>query len=418
MDIKQYLSLEFVPALGCTEPAAIAYAAMNAAKVIASEAKEVRLTVDPKIYKNCYSVGIPHSSHKNGIVWAVAIGCFLHDTAAELQCFQEIDEEAILKAGRLVDGGKITVEIDRGRSNIYIDVTVTDGKHSGQCIIEDCHTNITIIKADGKVVSKKDDKKKDVNLQHEARLWAAGLSDKEIVSIARGMNAECRKIIRDGAMMNLKMARHGISLFPKLALANPGDPLTKISAHVSAGVYARMSGEDLPVTTVAGSGNKGIVCTVPLIMLEEEWKLPKERVEEAIAIAAIFTSKTTEELGTLSAVCGCSNAAGIGLSCALVYLKDGGMNEVSYAISNMVGNVTGMICDGAKIGCALKTMTAVDAAFRSATLALGGLRIPEEDGIVGATGQSSLKNMGKIAKFGMVKTDEEILKIMERKLRK
>jgi len=117
--------------------------------------------------------------------------------------------------------------------------------------------------------------------------------------------------------------------------------------------------------SVAGSGNKGIVCSVPLTVLEEERNVGAKKVEEALVLSMLFTSKTTEELGTLSAVCGCANAAGIGLACGLVYLQDGGDREISFAINNMVGNVTGMICDGAKIGCALKTMTSVDAAFRA-----------------------------------------------------
>jgi L-cysteine desulfidase len=139
-------------------------------------------------------------------------------------------------------------------------------------------------------------------------------------------------------------------------------------------------------------------------------------VEEALALSMLFTSKTTQELGTLSAVCGCANAAGIGLACGLVYLQDGGDREITFAINNMVGNVTGMICDGAKIGCALKTMTSVDAAFRASALAMSGIGIPFSDGIVGHTGSESLANLGRIAKDGMTHTDDEILRIMEEKL--
>jgi L-cysteine desulfidase len=238
-----------------------------------------------------------------------------------------------------------------------------------------------------------------------------------MLEIVKSLDSEARKKLREGLGQNLKIAKHGLTLFPKpFVKMIEADPLTRIAGLVCAGVYARMWGEDFPVISVAGSGNKGIVCSVPITILEKDWNIDPKKIEEALALAILFTSKVTFELGTLSAVCGCSNAAGIGLACALVYLKGGGKNEISYAINNMVGNVTGMICDGAKIGCALKTMTAVDAAFRAMLLAINGIGIPVEDGIVGRTGSESLRHMGKIAKEGMQKTDEEILKIMESKL--
>jgi L-cysteine desulfidase len=217
--------------------------------------------------------------------------------------------------------------------------------------------------------------------------------------------------------LNIAIAEHGLTLFPEsFVKMTQTDLLTWISGLVCAGVYARMWGEDFPVMSVAGSGNKGIVCSVPLTLLEKEWDPGASKIEEGLALAMLFTSKTTQELGTLSAVCGCSNAAGIGLASALVYLQGGGEQEISLAINNMVGNVTGMICDGAKIGCALKTMTSVDAAFRATALAMSGIGIPYSDGIVGRTGSESLSNLGKIATRGMIQTDKEILKIMKKKL--
>jgi L-cysteine desulfidase len=238
----------------------------------------------------------------------------------------------------------------------------------------------------------------------------------ELLEVVRDLNQEARSKVRDGSELNLKIAEHGLTLFPKsFVKMTEADLMTRAAGLVCAGVYARMWGEDFPVMAVAGSGNKGIVCSVPLTVLEKEWGLDAGKVEEALALAMLFTSKTTEELGTLSAVCGCANAAGIGLACALVYLREGGERETSFAINNMVGNVTGMICDGAKIGCALKTMTSVDAAFRATALAMSGIGIPFSDGIVGQTGTESLANLGKIARDGMIQTDDEILKIMEAK---
>lgn len=416
MNIVQYLDQEWVPALGCTEPASIAYAGLMAAKGLSGEPKNIRLIVDPRIYKNCCAVGIPHSGHKTGIKWAAALGAFLKDTGARLECFREIDKNALTKASSLINSGKIDIRIDRKKERLFIDFAVSDGRDSGRCLIEGTHTNITLIEKNGKPVFKHKDKDA-LESYNTARKWAGLLKIEEIIKIARGLNKKARAKIQNGLKLNLNISEHGLTLFPKLFVKMMRtDPLTRIAGLVCAGVYARMWGEDYPVMSVAGSGNKGITLTVPLVLIKDEWGLKDKAVEEAMALAMIFTSKTTYELGTLSAVCGCSNAAGIGLAAAFVYLKGGGKKEISLAINNMVGNVTGMICDGAKIGCALKTMTAVDAAFRASTLAMNGIGIPFEDGIVGRDGQSSLENMGKIARDGMLHTDEEILKIMEEKL--
>jgi L-cysteine desulfidase len=416
MNFEQFLEQEWVPALGCTEPASIAYAGLLAASELDGPVKKIKLTVDPKIYKNCYSVGIPHSGHKTGIKWAAAIGAFLKNKDAELQCFADINDDVLKSAERVIKGGAIDIEIDRSRTNLYVDIIVSDGAGVARTVIEDKHTNVTLIELNRKAVFE-NRPKLGAKAKESARKWAASLSIGDLLGVVRDISDAARKKIREGVNLNLKIAEHGLTLLPKAFTSMTShDPLARIASHVCGGVYARMGGEDFPVMSVAGSGNKGITSAVPLLLLEKEWELAPGRTEEAIALAILFTSKTTEELGSLSAVCGCSNAAGIGLACAIVYLKGGGEREISFAINNMVGNVTGMICDGAKIGCALKTMTAVDAAFRASALAISGMGIPVEDGIVGATGSESLINMGKIAKLGMTRTDDEILKIMEEKL--
>jgi L-cysteine desulfidase len=416
MDIVEYLRQEWVPTLGCTEPASIAFAGMTSAKQISGPVSEVTLTVDPKIYKNCHAVGIPHSGHKIGIKWAAAIGCFLKNTESKLECFRGIDGEVLEKASKLIDSGAIRISIDKTKDNLFIDFEVTDGKETGQCVIEGTHTNVTRVSKNAQSVFENN---AGLGTQQKisARRWAGSLYVPEILEVVRTLNQEARTRVRNGSELNLKIAEHGLTLFPKSFVEMiRADLLTRVAGLVCAGVYARMWGEDFTVMSVAGSGNKGIVCSVPLTVLEKERNLDARRVEEALALAMLFTSKTTEELGTLSAVCGCANAAGIGLACALVYLEDGGDREITFAINNMVGNITGMICDGAKIGCALKTMTSVDAAFRASALAMSGIGIPFSDGIVGHTGSESLVNLGKIAKDGMTRTDEEILKIMEDKL--
>jgi L-cysteine desulfidase len=417
MTLERYLSAEWVPALGCTEPASIAYAVMTAAARLDETPEEVLLKTDPRIYKNCYAVGIPNSGHKTGIQWAAAIGAFLKDINAGLQCFEFITPAAIKAAGRMIRNGAVTVLVDKSRKDLFIDATVVGKRNRARCVIENTHTNVTLVSKNDKTLFRQPGKKNS-SIQAEVRCWAAGLSPKRMIGLATSLSKGQRERILSGAALNLEIATHGSTLLPKAFFGIEKEDLTaKAAGLVGAGVYARMWGEPFPVMSVAGSGNKGIVLSVPLIILQKEWRIPRRKIEEALFIAMLVTSKTTYELGTLSAVCGCSNAAGVGLACAIVYLKGGSEKEMSLAINNMVGNITGMICDGAKIGCAMKTMTSVDAAFRSATLALNGIGIPSQDGIVGRNGTESLRNMGSIATRGMEKADDEILNIMERKLR-
>ena len=172
----------------------------------------------------------------------------------------------------------------------------------------------------------------------------------------------------------------------------------------------------MPVMSLAGSGNKGIASTVPVLLWGREHGCEPSQIDAALAISCLVTSAATERLGTLSAICGAANASGLGVAAALVLLQGGDASALSRAVANMVGNVAGMICDGAKIGCAMKSMTGVEAAFRSAALALAGIGIPPTDGIVGASGEASLANLGCLAQIGMASVDREILRIMQGKL--
>lgn len=178
-----------------------------------------------------------------------------------------------------------------------------------------------------------------------------------------------------------------------------------------------MSGEGYVVMSLAGSGNKGITATVPILLWGRETGYTDERIGRALALSCLVTAATTPRLGRLSTVCGVSNAAGIGIAVALVDLQDGDAEARHRAVNNMVGNVAGMICDGAKIGCGMKAMTAVDAAFRSASLALAGVGIPASDGIVGADAAQSFDHLERIAGSGMQAMDDAILRIMQDKLR-
>lgn len=416
MSLTDFLAQEWRPALGCTEPAAIAYAAANAAAVAGGAVKAVHLVCDPRNYKNCYAVGIPHSGRKTGILWAAAIGALLPDPGARLECFRQINDEILHGADQLIQAGAVTAQVDTGQRHLHLDCRVVREHGVGRALIEHTHTGLTRVERDGEAVPLPSADATDSDSVNW-RERAATLAMKECIALAQSIQAADRDLLRQGGELNLRIANHGLSLFPKSFVSLIGlDQLTRISRLVCAGVYARMCGEDYLVMSLAGSGNKGITVSVPLVLWGRENGFAEDQVFEALALGALVTSSVTQRLGALSAVCGCSNAAGIGLAAGLVHLQGGGPEEIARAVNNMVGNVTGMICDGAKIGCGLKTMTAVDAAFRAASLAMAGIGIPYSDGIVGANESESLDNLERIASLGMHSMDEEILKIMQKKL--
>jgi len=415
MNITDYLAREWVPALGCTEPASIALAAAAAAEKLGEEPRSVSLRCDTRIYKNCYAVGIPRTGHKTGILWAAAVGANLPSPSRGLECFKDITPDVLARAGRMIDEKRVAVEVDHSRDGLFIDCTVRGETSTARAVIEDTHTNIVLIEKDGKTLYE--GRQAERERSSDVRREVAALTLYDMLELAKGLSADDRARLREGIALNAKISEHGITLFPERFVdLTSRDELTKISTHVCAAVYARMWGEEYPVMTLAGSGNKGLTASIPLAMWGESGGYPKRLTEEALALACLLTSATTYHLGTLAAVCGCSNAAGIGLAAGLVLMEKGGTKEISLAINNMVGNVTGMICDGAKIGCALKTMTAVDAAFRSSSLAMSGVGIPPSDGIVGHSGPESLRNLGRISNQGMLSADSEILRIMREKL--
>jgi L-cysteine desulfidase len=420
-----YLAQEWKPALGCTEPAAIAYGAALAAAQGEGPVRAVHLRCDPRIYKNCYAVGIPNSDRRVGIRWALAIGSLLPDPSAGLEVFRQIEAPLLSEAERLLCENAVTVEVDPAQRDLLVDCSVVRAGGMGRAVIERDHTRVVRLEKNGKAVSpppcEGPPAAPDAGPESRPSLreQLARLRFEDLLHIARSIEPDDREALRAGAEMNLAIARHGLTLFPAPFMDFIGmDPLTRISRLVCAGVYARMSGEDFAVMSLAGSGNKGIVTAVPMTLWGRETGADPLRADEALALACLTTSATTFHLGTLSAACGCSNAAGVGLAVGLVALQGGGLKEISLAVNNIVGNVTGMICDGAKMGCALKTMTSVDAAFRAASLAMSGFGIPPTDGIVGEDGAESLAHLGRIAGPGMGAMDGQILEIMQAKLRR
>ncbi len=407
---------DFRPALGCTEPACVAWAAATAAGQAEGEVRRVSLVVDPRMFKNCFAVGIPHSGGRSGIRWALALGVHAPDPSAGLEIFRQVDVEIQERAGVLAEGDRLDIRVDESRDELFVDVTVERGGGTGRAVVEEEHTRMVRLEQNGTSVPLTTGEVRTGGAA-EVRRALTALGFEELVAMARDLTDEDRRVLRRGASMNLAISRHGLGLLPEqFTEGSVNGQQDRIGRLVCAGVFARMSGEDMVVMSVGGSGNKGIACLVPVELWAREQGVAREAADEALALSVLLTSASTHRLGALSAICGTSNAAGVGIAAGVVLLEGGGADEVSLAVTNMVGNLSGMICDGAKIGCGLKALTAVDAGFRAAFLALTGIGIPVTDGIVGPDGMTSLANLGRLARGGSEGLEREIIAIMQEKI--
>jgi L-cysteine desulfidase len=417
MLFSDYLAAEWKPALGCTEPAAVAWAAALAAGVSTGPVKEVRLICDPRIYKNCYAVGLPNSKGKTGILWALAIGACLEDSSRSLRSFEAVTADTLDQAKELLERKAVVVEVDAKLTELTIDVRVNREGGEGRALVERDHSNLTCLERDGQRLS---DHPSEAGTSDPAaiRSWIAGMTILETLEFARSLSTADRIALREGVYLNTDVARDGMDLVPKEVIhTQVRDGQGRAEMYVTAGVTARMSGVTQTVMTLAGSGNKGITVSIPIWLWGRESGCPEDRIDEALAFACLMTSATTHHLGTLSAACGSAIAAGAGIASGLVLLEGGGAHEAGLAVSNVVGTLAGMICDGAKVGCAMKTVTGVEAAFRAAKYAMSGQGIPATNGIVGRDGETSLMYLGLVVSRGMANVDAEILDIMQKKLR-
>lgn len=417
MLFSDYLAAEWKPALGCTEPAAVAWATALAAGVSAGPVKEVRLLCDPRIYKNCYAVGLPNSEGKTGILWALALGACLEDSSRGLRSFEAVTAETLDQAKDLLERKAVVVEVDAKLTGLTIDVRVVREGGEGRALVERDHSNLTGLERNGESIMQPSVEGR-VPDPAASRAWIAGMTIQETLEFARSLSAADRITLREGVYLNTDVAREGMDLVPqKVIHAQFRDGQGRAEMYVNAGVTARMSGVTRTVMTLAGSGNKGITVSIPIWLYGRESGCSEDRIDEALAFACLMTSATTHHLGTLSAACGSAIAAGAGIAAGLVLLEGGGAHEASLAVSNVVGTLAGMICDGAKVGCAMKTVTGVEAAFRAAKYAMSGQGIPATNGIVGRDGETSLIYLGLVVSKGMANVDAEILDIMQKKLK-
>ena len=432
--IIQLVKNEVKPALGCTEPIAVALAVAKSCEIMRENGyypEFLEVEVSANILKNGMGVGIPGTGMV-GLDIAAALAMVCGKTKYNLEVLREINHEAIVKAQEIVSSGKVSIAMAQTTKKLYINAIAKNQNHNASTIIQDQHDNITYFDFDRSILFN--DYSGSVEKNH------CKLHEKEESNAILDLKLDVQTIwdfvhevdykeidfILESVALNKALAKEGIKHEYGLQVGKTIHSnihkhilgfglLTNSMAMTAAASDARMAGSILPAMSNTGSGNQGITATLPVVAASETFLSSQEELARALMLSHLVTIHIKGQLGRLSALCG-AVVASIGSACGIVYLAEGNYEQVCYAIKNMIGNMTGMVCDGAKIGCALKVASGVSSAVQSVLLAMDNICISENDGIIDRDIEKTIKNLAKIGSTGMQETDDMILKIMVSKL--
>lgn len=410
------LKSEVKPALGCTEPVAVALCCGRAKDELNDIPEKVEVFVSKNVLKNGMGVYVPNTDMV-GLDIAAAVGSLIGNSHKGLNILEDVDDKLLLEAKNFLKNDKIKIFLKETKDKLYIESILYKGDSYVKVIIKDKHDKIIYIERNGNVILK--DEIEEIALCSKSHR----LSIKEIYEFATSVNFEEIAFLLEGVEMNKKIAQEGLDKnyglnVGKNIIQNIKKGILSDNIHnfamalTAAGADARMSGATLPVMSSAGSGNQGLTAILPVVAVSEKLNCSSEKLARAIAISHLITYHIKTHLGRLSPVCGCGVAAGIGASCAITYLLGGAYDNITKAIKNMVANLTGIVCDGAKPSCALKLATSASAAVQSALLAVSGIEVSKHDGIIEDDVEKTIVNLATVGTLGMSVTDDVILNIM------
>lgn len=416
--IINILEQELVIALGCTEPVAIALATATAKKYIHSPVTGIQVKVSGNILKNAKAVGIP-GMKSTGIDFAAAIGFIAGNPDKKLEVLENITISEEELALQLLQKGLITVSIADSPKKLYIEIIATSDHERVKVVIADNHTNITLIESNGKDVFKGGCE--HIGILSDPDLLT-GLTIAEIFEFIKTVNLEELHLVKQSIELNKAIGLEGLTnsyglevgktIKENIAKGYLSDDLaTSAMSLAAAGSDARMAGSILPVMANTGSGNQGIAVTLPVVAVAEKLKADQETMIRAVALSHLLTIHIKSKFGRLSALCGVT-AAGMGASGGIAFLLGGELFEIEAAVQNTIGNVTGMICDGAKAGCAMKVSTCSNVAVQSALLAMNQKKIQSTDGFIHNNVEKSIESFCKLGNQGTLQTDQLILELM------
>lgn len=411
-DYTAALHRELVPALGCTEPIAIAYTAAKAKDTLGMQPERMEILCSGNIIKNVKGVKVPNSCGMKGVEIAAVLGALFGDSSKELQVLEGVTPEDVEKAKQYIRSGAFSYKLAEGVENLYISASVYTGSHSARVTVVNHHTCITEIVHDGEKVFSR-----DPLISGDESDWSLW-SIRDILDYADHIDlSEVKDMLDRQIEMNTKIAQEGLDHKygaevgrTLLACGNCGVHI-RAQAKAAAGSDARMGGCTLPVVINSGSGNQGMTVSLPVIEYAEEMKLPKEKLYRALLVSNLLSIYQKHYIGSLSAFCGAVTAA-CGSGAALTYMCGGDYAAICRTITNTLANVGGIICDGAKSSCAAKIASAVDAAIMAHNMSMSGRVFESGEGIVENNIEDTIKSVGYIGRVGMKDTDIKVLHLM------
>ncbi|MEW5722115.1 MAG: L-serine ammonia-lyase, iron-sulfur-dependent, subunit alpha [Thermodesulfobacteriota bacterium] len=429
--VKDVLDLEISPALGCTEPSAIALCAAASGSLLGSgEVEAVEVWMDMNLYKNGFAVCIPGTRGEAGLDLAAALGALGGDPDRRLEVLASIDDETVRRAKDLIRAGRVKVNLASDRRGLYVRAMVRKEGRAAEAVIEDVHDNIVRLRVEGRPVESHPllaevsaSNRNVVDLEK----WLTTLSVEELVGLLDDLDEDDLEFLEEGVRYNLRLAEFGLKYGPGLGIGSTLERLCReglikkdiiLAARIltSAAADARMSGARLPAMSSAGSGNHGLTAILPIWAVKDYLPgMGRAETLKAIALSHILTAYLKAHTGRLSAICGCSVAAGSGAAAGVTYLMGGNIAHISGAVVNLIMDLAGVICDGAKTGCALKLATAAGAAVQSALFSLHGVNVKHTDGIIGLNLEQTVNHVGRLSTQGMIEADRTILRIMVEK---
>ena len=420
-DFTALLKSEIKPALGVTEVGAIALAAARAYDAVGGSLLHIQMVMNGGMYKNAFSCAIP-GTEELGCEMAAALGALGGDWRLGLEVLKNINAGHVAQAKAL--SISIEIEVDETRDSIYIFAEVTTTKGVGLCRIEDFHANIVYVAKDNEVLFEAE--------KTEAAAAKADIVDFEAVTVAdmvdyaKTVPMEELDCIKGMIEMNCQLSREGekgvgLGIWKTLsAFQNKGalgsDMIYAAQKLTCSAMDARLAGLPFAAMSIVGSGSHGILCSMPVVSYGRYMGKSEEEIIRAVALSGLITIFSKHYTGRLSALCGCVLGGGSGAASGIVLLMGGGAKEVSAAMDHMAANLTGMICDGGSTGCALKASAGVYSAYLSAMLAMEGVEIPHNFGVIGSSAEQTEKNLGRISDEGMAPMDATIIDVMKKGL--
>ena len=416
------LKEEVKPALGCTEPVAVALACAKAKEILGEEVVKCNIDLSPNVYKNGMCVGIPGTEILE-LKISAAMELIGRKSENRLRVLETLTNEDVKVAEDFMDNKEINISPIDTQEKVYVKVELEGKNNTSKVVIRTKHDNIVFVEKNEDILVNEEVVEVATTSEPKENILDT-IVIKEIVEAMENVDFEQIKFLLDGITMNEEMAKCGLKekvgvgvgfgIKKSIESGLLSNDLMNYTMMITAAASdARMAGVKLPVMSSNGSGNHGITAILPIVAYNDKFPQTEEKLARSLAISHLLTAYVKNYTGRLSAVCGCGVAASIGATAGLAWLMECNETQIEGAIENMVANLSGIICDGAKAGCALKLASAASAALQSAIIAKQDCIVPPMNGIVGNRVEQSIQNLGRVSAKGMTTTDKVIISVMD-----